>query len=327
MTEKELFLVEREEQNAFLFKLCGTKHILQGKHCEDVVDVGFSHGIEVFALADGAGSVAYGKFGAMCTVKAIKVFMLKEFENIYAAEDGQRVRMLLAKTLHKALENEAERLNCLIEDLAATLVVVARCGNKFIIIHIGDGIVLYKPVDSIFKVASLPENGEFKGATYFSNGDINHIRIIKGNLDAAFMLMSDGASECFMEKNKPDEMVNKLYLYTRLFTQAQFKFIMGNEFIEYIRDMTRDDASIIVTGPKLALRFNDNLTVNEKCHILGFDPTKKDSKKKVKVFEKMMVLIENGESFSKIMSQLHIHKVNKLKNMVEKFVQLAENAI
>ena len=52
-------------------------------------------------------------------------------------------------------------------DLASTLLFVAIKDNKFIMAHIGDGIIGYLKQDEL-KIATHPMNGEFINTTVFT---------------------------------------------------------------------------------------------------------------------------------------------------------------
>jgi serine/threonine protein phosphatase PrpC len=88
--------------------------------------------------------------------------------------------------------------------LSSTLLFIAIKNDKFIIGHIGDGVIGMLDNNNEIKVISKPENGEFSNATFFttSTNYPDRLRILKGTLKNAvgFILMSDGPEESLYNK-------------------------------------------------------------------------------------------------------------------------------
>lgn len=98
--------------------------------------------------------------------------------------------------------------------MASTLLLVAIKDDKFIIAHIGDGVIGYLKNNEM-KIASQPENGEFVNTTVFttSKDAIMTMKLIKGFLGTiqGFVLMSDGPEARLYSKqeNKLADVLKK----------------------------------------------------------------------------------------------------------------------
>ena len=77
----------------------------------------------------------------------------------------------MIEVIEKRLEQTAKQQECDMIDLASTLLFVAIKDNKFIMAHIGDGIIGYLKQDEL-KIATHPMNGEFinNNSIYDVNG-------------------------------------------------------------------------------------------------------------------------------------------------------------
>ena len=104
-----------------------------------------------------------------------------------------------------SLDEIARKYSSNIQEFASTLMFVAVKENKFIISHIGDGVIGYMENDEL-KIASEPDNGEFANTTVFTTSKqaILSMRLIKGELKniSGFILMSDGTSAALYNKHK-----------------------------------------------------------------------------------------------------------------------------
>ena len=96
-------------------------------------------------------------------------------------------------------------MNCTVKDLASTLLFVAVKDDKFILGHLGDGVIGYLK-NNCLKTASLPNNGEFSNETYFSTSKdaSSHMKLAKGSVRDidGFVLMSDGTADSFYNKKE-----------------------------------------------------------------------------------------------------------------------------
>lgn len=181
--------------------LQGARHKAKNQPCEDRTYSLSENGVDVIALADGAGSKKYthSADGAECVTKNICKFFCNNFDKFHKKEDIYELSSIIMTVCHRALRAKADEIG--VDDIvkmSSTLLAVAVKDNRMIACHIGDG-VIGKLTSKGTAVISAPDNGEFAGTTYFiTNPKANeHIHIIKGKTDdvISYFLMSDGTQE------------------------------------------------------------------------------------------------------------------------------------
>ena len=179
----------------------GARHKTENCPCEDRTYSLSQNGVDVIALADGAGSIKYthSANGAECVTKTICEFFCNNFDKFYEKNDVEELKEVFIAVCKRALIKLANELD--LDDvlkLSSTLISVAIKGDKVIVCHIGDGVV-GKLTTRGTQIVSSPDNGEFIGTTYFvtSPNATSHVNIIKETTDDAisYFLMSDGMQE------------------------------------------------------------------------------------------------------------------------------------
>ena len=173
----------------------GKGHVKMGIPCQDKTICLTRNGVTAIALADGAGSSMLSHYGAECVVKSATLFVIDNYEKLLSNDDGKSVKHDILDYILKQLFIKAEELDCDVDALASTLLLVAVFEDSYLIIHIGDGVIGYLDGTQL-KVASAPENGEFANVTTFvtSNEALKSMRLFKGLLNdiSGFVMMSDG---------------------------------------------------------------------------------------------------------------------------------------
>ena len=180
--------------------LQGARHKANNLPCEDRTYYLSQNGVDVIALADGAGSQKYSNAaqGAECVTKTICEFFCSHFDDVYETDD-KPVKYAIMTVCQNALKERAKEIK--IDDIikmSSTLLCVAVKDNKGIAIHIGDG-AIGGIIDSKIVTVSAPDNGEFASTTYFitmpqANEFLEINRFSTKNAALLFM-MSDGTQE------------------------------------------------------------------------------------------------------------------------------------
>lgn len=190
-----------------IFSKRGKYHELQGKENEDAINV-VTNGDYIFAiLSDGAGSGPLPKLSSQCTVDEVGKECLIEPSELFSSND--KLKNLIFN-LQSRLNKTAIENNCQLSDMMATLIVVGIDfkNKRYIIIHIGDGLVA-KVEDNEWRIVSYPENGYSKNSTYFPNSSnvYSHLRIRFGTFgpNEKFFVGTDG---CFEGLYLSDDYVN-----------------------------------------------------------------------------------------------------------------------
>lgn len=184
----------------------GRSHIKENTPCQDKTYALTVGDVTTIALADGAGSAKLSHYGAECAVRTIAKELCNKFDSYWDEKDASVAKFRFYQEILRNLRKKAEELSCELKDLASTLLAVSVKDDRFLIFHIGDGVIGYKCSD-ILKVASAPNNGEFSNTTIFTTSSQaeSQTRLIKASSDTidGFILMSDGPEACLYDhKNK-----------------------------------------------------------------------------------------------------------------------------
>ena len=192
----------------------GTDHVDAHIPCQDNVYYVAKSSIHVMAVSDGAGSKKYSQYGSSIATRTVCEYLLEEFDNLYLScekygktkdeieESEKLVRESIFNHVKKAIIEKSDELQVPFDELACTLLFVAKKGEKFMVGHIGDGVIagLYNSgADESLRVISHPENGEQINITFFLTDPdaIEHFRVStqrEVNL-IGIMMMSDGPEE------------------------------------------------------------------------------------------------------------------------------------
>ncbi|WP_193510178.1 PP2C family serine/threonine-protein phosphatase [Cryobacterium sp. BB736] len=187
----------------FHYQVRGRGHAAEGTHVQDRTAYKHRSGVQVLCLADGAGSASHADHGAQTVVDAGCALLVNRFEEFSTGEDAAGARGVIIETLVSALEETARRVGCEVADLASTFLTVAVSVERFVVAHVGDGVIGYIKNDEM-KVASAPDNAEFANETTFvtSSGATSSLRLYRGSLEgvSGFILMSDGTSASLFDQ-------------------------------------------------------------------------------------------------------------------------------
>lgn len=192
----------------------GQLHKINGERNQDKAFIicgedGFS-----ISLADGAGSSKMAEQGAQAVSKAIAEYVFNNFAHLMDSSSSDLKKEIM-KCVKKTLLSEKERSgNYFISDFSSTVLFAVSDGKKFIIGHLGDGVVLGVSKDNA-SVISFPENGRNSNETFLTTSidAESHLRTYRGNLNMfeGFILVSDGLmpdlfSDGFVLNNKQNTL-------------------------------------------------------------------------------------------------------------------------
>lgn len=123
--------------------------------------------------------------------------LAREFERL-STDLEERVKTAVLTVVRDRLDRAAQRRGCARTDLATTLLAVAASGDRFVAVHVGDGVIGVMRRDGP-DVLSAPDNGAYVNETTFVTSARAHesMRLIRGPLEGVegFILMSDGSAE------------------------------------------------------------------------------------------------------------------------------------
>ena len=181
----------------FHHQVRGRGHEHEGTRGQDRTAYLSRGGVQVLCLADGAGSATHSEYGAQAVVHEGCALLAEQFADLITSDDADFSRRLILGRLHARLERVAGRLGCAVSDLASTFLAVAVSNGRFIVVHIGDGVIGFVK-NGALRVISAPDNEEFANQTTFvtSRNASAGTRLSRGSLDGVtgFIEMSDGTS-------------------------------------------------------------------------------------------------------------------------------------
>lgn len=177
----------------------GRSHESQNGKCQDRVYFTQGRDIAAIALSDGAGSCSFSEIGAEIVTQKICELFQENFHR-YNSMSNSNLTQELLDILLTELRKKAQSLDLPIKELSCTLLFVCVKNNRWIMGHIGDG-VIGQLCDGFMSVLSAPFNEEFANTTSFitSSNAGEKFKIKKGdNTDKmtsnGFVLSSDGPS-------------------------------------------------------------------------------------------------------------------------------------
>lgn len=246
----------------------GRGHISSNTPCQDKTFYLKKQGACAIALADGAGSARCSHLGAELAVDYISNLLIDNFEHYYNQIDPNVVRHEIISHLMIELENLAADIHCELRDLASTLLCVVVSQNRYLIIHLGDGVIGYRDGD-VIKVASTPNNGEFCNSTVFttSEGAEESLRLLKGDIRECikgFVLFSDGVESIMYKQSKKEITQSLSPVFDDLSVDDPFEVEKNLvETLEEIKSHTLDDCSIIVMSRSLEANTTQRIECEE----------------------------------------------------------------
>ena len=244
--------------------MIGNDHVESKTPCQDNLFYAAKNGIHVLAVSDGAGSKQKSQFGSEIATKTVCNYLIEEFDNLYLSfesygksKDEVKESRRLAKEsifniVKKSILEKAQELQVEFDELACTLLFVAKKDEKYICGHIGDGVIcaLYNAGESeTLKVLSHPENGEQINITFFMTDPdaVDHFRVttFKETNITGLMLMSDGPEEVLYHPiNGMHINCLKLFHNFNHHTEKDYDEILNNFLKNQVGKYSYDDLSI-----------------------------------------------------------------------------------
>ena len=199
------------------------------------------------ALADGAGSYKYSDIGAEFITKKVLYYLNSKFKYLFKYKKPE---LTLLSFIEKELIKLSKEKNIDVKEFSSTLLFIAIQDNRYILGHIGDGVIGYLSKNNKIEVLSYPENGEYANSTFFTTSFENkrRLKIKKGNLDniQGFILMSDGVEESLYNKQlkKLIPVTKTIIKWLDNFSEKQVEEILKNNLKQVFTQKTIDDCSI-----------------------------------------------------------------------------------
>lgn len=215
----------------------GSSHIRTDSPCQDwAAAQQLDDETVAISLADGAGSARFSHYGASLVANRTPRLISDHFEEVFngTGKTDEFIQRLVSQlqiemqSLAKIgidlpdeerarhglpSRNESLLVQCDVSDLSCTMLCVVVKGNRYVAVHVGDGVIGLERMAANEKrlaVVSSPDNGEFANETHFitSRSALETARIVCGRIDdgrkrvSGFILMSDGPEAALFNKRK-----------------------------------------------------------------------------------------------------------------------------
>lgn len=174
----------------------GTSHSRAGNRLQDAYAVSVCGEDRVFAVvSDGAGSAAFGAYGAWLVCRKLKVRFRHWLADNEALPDDKTLICWIDE-VRDWISAIAEKRETDARQFAATLAALLICPSEVLALHIGDSAIVGR-LDSEWKMICWPVNGEYASTTFFVTDEPEPLlKIVRRPREYdAFALFSDGVSE------------------------------------------------------------------------------------------------------------------------------------
>ena len=139
--------------------------------------------------------------GAACAVQTVCELLCEEFERYSTTATAHELRTELLTVVRDGIVRRAQQLGVHYSALACTLLAVAVKGDRYLLFHLGDGVIGYQKNGKLL-VASSPDNGEFVNTTVFvtSSRALASARVMRGSQLAmeGFLVILAQQRPCFL---------------------------------------------------------------------------------------------------------------------------------
>ena len=239
----------------------GSGHKKKDIPCQDKTVCLERNKVRVITLADGAGSAQLSHFGAEEVTSCIADYLAEHFDELYDA-DNRDIQIAIASELRNSLDSLAIRLECNVKDLSSTLLAVAVKKQRYVALHIGDGVIGCYLRDKLITL-SKPDNGEFAHMTWFTTtAELEKvIRVYKGDATAVsgFILMSDGVEPSLYDSQNAqlaDAVINLFYSNAK-YGKREMAAMLEESLRDVIAMRTHDDCSIALLSRTRYKNYNE----------------------------------------------------------------------
>ena len=240
--------------------LRGLIHAKNGMPCQDKIYSFTLGNVTAVALSDGAGSSRLSHYGASRAAGVICQRLCADFGKFMNASDVYALRNNILEYLRHKISLLSLELGCDIDDLHSTLLSVASEGERYILVHIGDGAAGAFTKNEVFTV-SEPHNGEFANLVdcIFSPETFRSMNVMRGRLDdsgkkiSGFVLMSDGTQPGYYDARRKRFVRWLLTVKRKCFELEESmreKFLCSELREAAENSRTMDDCSIIFMNMK-----------------------------------------------------------------------------
>lgn len=306
----------------------GRGHVASGTPCQDKVCAMEENGCSVVALADGAGSARLSHHGAERAARCMCLHLCRHFDRMFMEADALAVKRRLTAKLTAQITLLSMELGCRTADLASTLLVAAVKDGRYILIHLGDGVIAYRRNGEL-RTASHPDNGEFANCTFFTTSPkaLSKMNILKGHLNGidGFALMSDGSAAGLYSKrqDRPAAVLGKIMDYCTYYQAEPLEEWLQESLADGVRTATTDDCSLAVLAlENPAFSGMQELPMQTLCELTGIPPLQPGSRRRVRKLAAVLSVLQRGPLPNRVLARRAHIRSKYLHKQVDMLLQV-----
>lgn len=223
--------------------------------CDDKIFFHRTNEITTSVLADGAGSKKMSSIGAKIATKTLSRAMpglltgMRFSNKSDLFQSAKELKENIVFYINDAIKS-SQNFTGDISDYACTLLFatyVKNC-NRWVIGHIGDGVICAMDCKDNIITISEPENGEFANETFFITDSeaISKLRIYIVKGIKGVVLASDGTAASIYSKNGIATGLLKFFKWQREYGEAKTSSILRKNIEQVFLKKTNDDCSILL---------------------------------------------------------------------------------
>lgn len=300
----------------------GPGHLRLGTPCQDKTASACHGDCHVIVLADGAGSARLSHEGAEHIARVSATFFSRNFHRLWGTEDAAAVRAEIAECLQGELYSMAIARNCEQRALASTLLVAAVCGERYLLLHLGDGVIAYRRGGQL-RTASAPENGEYANCTHFTTSPRleQHLRLYKGELRGidGFVLMSDGSAASLYNKRQkcPAPVLGYLMDCCTWLPADRVESMVRDSLESEVAPAGTDDCSLAVLAARHpGFRGLQHLPRTTLCRILGLRFGKPRSRSRLRRYLRLLGTLRTPHTAEQLCSRARIRRRHLCRSLI-----------
>ncbi|MBS6627804.1 MAG: protein phosphatase 2C domain-containing protein [Clostridiales bacterium] len=192
----------------------GEYHRSKGNENEDAYRILVNGDYVYCMVSDGAGSSAYAKEAAWCTIEVTADFCYGQGADFFGDHYNCAAKRLIFD-VQQALFEKANEQNTDLSQMMCTLVLLAinTKTKQYVTVHVGDGLIAATQQQQT-QILSYPENGPTKQYTYMVNSPnvMKHLRIKSDTFESntEFFVCTDGVTENCYSTNQYKKRVKMI---------------------------------------------------------------------------------------------------------------------
>lgn len=321
--------MNKRDWKSISYEAQGLGHIKENIPCQDKTYSLEKNNVISTALSDGAGSAKYSHIGAEIATRTACQFICDNFEELISSNDASSVKRRVIDAIVNELKIKAQELEIKLKELSCTLLLTGIKEDKFLMFHIGDGIIGYLAKGAI-KIASTPVNGEFANTTIFINSSraLEYSKLIKGNSNIlqGIVMMSDGTAESLYSKRKNElvESTKKIINFSSILKKDNMLSLLKNSFENLVKQNTQDDCSISILMPtekNEKFEIFNLLSKKDSYSLMRISEKNRGKKRKLKNYKEILEeLVKEDCSYFKLEKKVKLSKANLRKRVQELIV-------